>query len=264
MNITATHARYVLLDAAIVPLADIQAVANSGISAYCLYAALGEEAQRVAPWLLAEATASHALADALRTESKRAHGIAWLHTDADIDVVADHLRTLQRIHADGKYYFLRYADGHAWADVWSVLRPEQRHMALGPIREWRAHAFVTHSFAPPQTMDTESLAHNLRLSRAQWSALLQAQRDTQRGIEWKTGHSVLASQLDGDGLHALSRRTGDWLRAQGPLPPAVIHAVGLAALRSQGRVLDDPAFSEAVRLSNAPAQQKVLRTWGQA
>lgn len=256
------RAGFALFDAAIVPLSDILAVVNDGVSACCLYASSGEAALRVSPWLLADAAQTRALMDTMRSSARYTAGATWLGTTATLDTVAHHLGGLRQIHADGKRYYLRYADGRAWADIWSVLNPHQRQAALGPVEEWDVHAFERCAFVSPSRGEPAT-ALPLRLTRVQWTTLLRAQRDTQRCIEWLGGHAALAESYSGAELLTLSRRTGDWLQRQGPLAQEAVQAAGVAALRSGGRVFEkNDAFAEAVHRSSTASDYEALRSWG--
>ncbi|QCO67877.1 DUF4123 domain-containing protein [Luteimonas yindakuii] len=256
------HAGFALFDAAIVPLNDILAVVNDGVSDCCLYAASGEEASRVSPWLLADAAQTRALMDTMRGNPRYAAGATWLGTDVAFDTMARHLRNLGQIHANGKRYYLRYADGRAWADTWSVLGPDQRQAVLGPVKEWDSHAIERCAFRSPSGVDAAA-SLPLRLTRVQWTNLLRAQRDTHRCIEWLSRQAALASSYSGADLLALARRTGEWLQQLGPLGPEVMRAAGIAALRSGGRVFEEgDAFSQAVRRSSTPSDYEALRSWG--
>jgi len=240
--------RFALFDAAIVPVDSIKSVVNSGICARCLYAQWGDEAERVSPWLLADGPGVGEFAQEMRASRAHAAGVSWLMSRVSMEGVVEHLARLQYLFSGRDRYFLRYADGRALADLWEVLRPDQRTCLLGPVQEWNAHACAPRDYAseggPSGAEESQHLP--LRLTRTQFGRFIRAQRNTQRWVAWEAGQPLLAGGFTPARLREIAINVGDWLQAHQVMSGPTLRAVEIAALRSGGDVLGAPGFPEAV------------------
>src|SRR5690606_4467351 len=201
----------------------------------------------------------------MRESGTHAYGVSFLLTQVPIDVLSLHLQRLRKVFAGQKRYYLRYADGRAFSDLWGVLDQGQRTAMLGPVEAWKAHP-SREPFQRGTKWDTELFSHEdglpLRLSTQQFSVLSHAQLDTQRWSTWLKAQPALATGYALEELQDLSRRTGAWLRAQRDvLSPHLVHAVGVAVLRSGGGVLDQAGFASAVRQGIENDDRKPIDAW---
>src|SRR5690606_13567274 len=166
-------AGFVLFDSALVPSERIESIINDGYPGRCLYGDLGEEAKRVSPWLLPLSPPAEELGREMRESGTHAYGVSFLLTPVPIDVLSLHLQRLRKVFAGQKRYYLRYADGRAFSDLWRVLDQGQRTAMLGPVEAWKAHP-SREPFQRGTKSDTELFSHEdglpLRLSTQQFSA----------------------------------------------------------------------------------------------
>lgn len=261
-----THAsEFILFDGAIVPMDRITSIIRDGYPGCCLYEDLGDEARRVSPWLLSLPSPAEDLAVEMSGSRITAHGVNRLSAQTSIRTVALHLKRLQAVFADNKPYYLRYADGRSLADLWEVLNPIQRAILLGPVKAWESCPADTpsryiaardnHELSPDKMLP-------LRLSTEQFCRLMRAQRDTQRWTTWLKMQPALVAGYTLEELRYLSKRTGAWLRVrEDALPPRLVHAVGVAALRSKGEVFEHPGFADAVRHGVESGDRRPIDSW---
>lgn len=267
MNARLPFSRFALLDAAIVSTRHIRGIVDAGYTGICLYAPMGDDAAQISPWILPDVPVVSSFVDSLRADRTRAFGTTWLNVDRPLEQVVKHLQKLTYLHADGGHFFLRYADGRAFADIWGVLRDTQRQAFLGPIRVWDAFSHSAQCYEADPGIEAGKQSKGtlpLHLLPPQWRDLLRAQRDTQRWADWEQTYKLLAADYTPSELHRLSCRTGAWLRSQGVLPEAVIQAVGAAVLRSGGQVLSEPGITERVRRCEAEGDLSPLLAWAGA
>ena len=246
-----TQHRFVLFDAAIVPIESIRSLVDDGVCARCLYEQWGAGAERVSPWVLADGPGVRELAQDMRASRTHAFGVSSLMSRVPMDELAEHLMRLQYLFCGHDRYFLRYADGRAFADLWEVLRPEQRTCLLGPVQRWNARACAPRDYMSGESEDRlfgsgEGQRPPLRLMRAQFGRLIRAQRITQRWAVWETEQPLLARKFTPARLRDLAVGVGDWLQTHQVVAGPTLRAVGMAALRSNGDVLESPDFPEAV------------------
>lgn len=246
---SAHASEFILFDGAIVPTDRIVSIIHDGYPGCCLYEDLGDEAKQVSPWLLSLSSPAEELAVEMGGSRMRAHGVSRLLAPTSMKTLELHLRQLQTLFSGRKQYYLRYADGRSLADLWEVLNPIQRAALLGPVEVWEAHP----ADGPSRYVaDTSQLSPDkglpLRLSKGQFSQLMRMQSDTQRWTTWLKTQPALVTGYTLDELRDLSRRAGAWLHVRGDaLPPRLVHAVSVAALRSNGEVFEHPGFANAVR-----------------
>lgn len=265
MNSACATAEFILFDGAIVPMERIELILDGGYPGRCLYEYMGDEARRVSPWLVSVPSPAEALASEMDGSRTHAHGVSRLLAKASLNELVSHLQRLQTLSAGQKRYYLRYADGRSLADLWDVLSLGQREALLGPIETWETCPTdepVRYTQAPGSKECMRDSALPLRLSTGQFSRLMQSQRDTQRWAIWLKTQSALAAAYTLEELRDLSRRTGAWLHVRGDvLSPQLVHAVGVAALRSSGEVFECSRFAGAVEQGIENDDRRPIDAW---
>src|SRR5690606_11390000 len=83
-----TQHRFVLFDAAIVPIESIRSLVDDGVCARCLYEQWGAGAERVSPWLLADGPGVRELAQGMRASRTHAFGVSSLMSRVPMDELA--------------------------------------------------------------------------------------------------------------------------------------------------------------------------------
>lgn len=245
--------RYLLFDAAIIPLQLIRSVVDAGVPARCLYDDLGSQAERISPWLLQDKDEARGLASRMREDRRYAHGVSRLGACVEMSELHQHLQHLRYVRANERRYFLRYADGRAWLDLWAELQPMQQLTALGPVSEWEAFDCEPIIISKSGVRHQEGDCHRVLpvgLSKQQWAGVIRRQRITQRWMRWESEQKSLSGKYAPCRLRELAGQTGEWLQAHRIVDGPEVHDIEMAVLRTDGAALADSLFDREVTSGN--------------
>lgn len=236
---------YYLFDG--VQLHDDEHTQLEAVSAVRIYADLGETAARTGPMLVEHGAIEPSLVAALNDARKPRHALAKLTSPASLESLGRHLVAMRYLHLNEySQHFLRYADTRAFSILVQVLSAVQLSALFGPVEHW---SYRDRSGRPRVLQSPPDVAPGqapLHLDQAQQRQLFRLAAPDQLLAEVLADEPALTERGDDSRRHGWVSGALNFLEQRRMRSFPWRLAVANAAVRSSGKALDDPSFSDLV------------------